>query len=81
MGDSLLRFYGFDLVVHRWDVATAAGLDERFDEEELAFVEACAEGFGESLYAEGICRPGVEAPVDADRQTRLLARVGRAVPR
>lgn len=80
VGDSLLRFYGFDLVVHRWDVATAAGLDERFDDAELAFAEACADGFGESLYSEGICRPGVEAPADADRQTRLLARVGRGAP-
>ena len=81
VGDSLLRFYGFDLVVHRWDVATAAGLDERIAQDELAFAEACADGFGESLYSEGICRPGVEVSADADRQTRLLARVGRAVPR
>lgn len=81
VGESLLRFYGFDLVVHRWDVATAAGLDERFTDAELAFAEACADGFGESLYAEGICRDGVEPPADADRQARLLARVGRTPAR
>ncbi|UZN03091.1 TIGR03086 family metal-binding protein [Cellulomonas sp. S1-8] len=81
VGDSLLRFYGFDLVVHRWDIATAAGLDERFTDAELAFAEECAAGFGESLHAEGICRPGVEAPADADRQTRLLALLGRTPPR
>ncbi|MBO3094820.1 TIGR03086 family metal-binding protein [Cellulomonas dongxiuzhuiae] len=77
VAESLLRFYGFDLVVHRWDVATAAGLDERFTDQELAFVEACAAGFGETLYTEGICRPALDVPADTDRQTRVLALVGR----
>ncbi len=35
VGASLVRFYGFDLVVHRWDIAAAAGLDERLDDSEL----------------------------------------------
>src|SRR3954452_1820700 len=30
VGATMVTFYGFDLVVHRWDIATAAGLDERF---------------------------------------------------
>lgn len=81
VGDSLLRFYGFDLVVHRWDIATAAGLDERMTEQEVAFAERCAAGFGDALYADGICTAPVEAPADADRQTRLLALVGRDATR
>lgn len=77
IGDTLLRFYGFDLVVHRWDLATSAGLEERLTDDELDFVEACAAGYGEALYSEGVCRPGTEAPAGADRQARLLARLGR----
>lgn len=77
VGDTLLRFYGFDLVVHRWDLARSAGLDERLTEEELDFVEACAAGYGDALHSEGVCRSGVEAPADADRQGQLLALLGR----
>lgn len=76
IGQTLLSFYGFDLVAHRWDVASAAGIDLRFTDEELSTMEASADGWGEALYAEGVCKR-VEAPVGADRQTRLLARLGR----
>jgi uncharacterized protein (TIGR03086 family) len=77
IGDTLMRFYGLDLVVHRWDIATAAGLPERLADDELALVETCTEGFGDMLYAEGVCRAGVQAPSGADRQARVLATLGR----
>lgn len=76
IGETLVAFYGFDLVAHRWDVATAAGIDLRFTDEELATMEASADGWGEALYADGICKR-IGAPAGADRQTRLLARLGR----
>jgi len=81
VGDSIVTFYGFDLVVHRWDIAAAAGLDERFRDEELDLLETSAEGFGEHLYDEGVCRPALPPPVGADRQERILARLGRSRPR
>jgi uncharacterized protein (TIGR03086 family) len=77
VGASLVRFYGFDLVVHRWDIAAAAGLDERLDDSELSMIESAADGFGEHLYDDGICKPAVPAPAGADRQSRVLARLGR----
>jgi uncharacterized protein (TIGR03086 family) len=77
VGASMVTFYGFDLVVHRWDVATAAGLDERFDDSELGMIESAADGFGEHLYDDGVCKPAVSAPAGADRQARVLARLGR----
>ena len=40
-------------------------------------LEAGADSFGPALYMDGICRSGVDAPADADRATRLLARLGR----
>ena len=77
VGATLVQFYVFDMVVHRWDVARAAGLDARLTDEELDRVEAGADSFGPALYMDGICRPGVEAPAGADRATRVLARLGR----
>lgn len=77
VGATLARFYGFDLVVHRWDIARGAGVDSRFTDSELDLIEQSLEGFGEHLYMEGICRPALPAPADASRETRLLARMGR----
>ena len=77
VGASLVTFYGFDLVVHRWDIAAAAGLDERLGDSELSMIEAAADGFGEHLYDEGVCKPAVSPPAGADRQARVLARLGR----
>lgn len=77
VGATLARFYGFDLVVHRWDIARGAGVDTQFTDSELDLIEKSLEGFGEHLYMEGICRPALSAPDDASRETRLLARMGR----
>jgi uncharacterized protein (TIGR03086 family) len=77
VGATLEQFYLFDMVVHRWDVARAAGLDAELTDAELDRVDAGADSFGPALYMDGVCRPGVEAPADADRATRVLARLGR----
>lgn len=78
VGDTLARFYVFDMVAHRWHIARAAGRDETFTEAELDAMEAGIASFGPAIHADGICRPGVEAPDGADRQTRVLATLGRA---
>jgi len=77
VGDSMIRFYGFDLVVHRWDVARSAGHDERLADAELDLVDTAATGFGEHLYDEGVCRPALVVDGDADRQAQVLGRLGR----
>jgi hypothetical protein len=41
-------------------------------------MEAGADSFGPALYMDGICRPAVDVPADADRRTRVLGRLGRA---
>lgn len=79
LGDTLVQFYGFDLLVHRWDLARSQGRDERFEASELDTLEGAVAGFGEQLYAEGICKPALQPPADADRQEQLLAKLGRAV--
>ena len=77
VGDTLTRFYVWDMLVHRWDVARAAGTDAGLTDEELDRIEAGADGFGEALHMDGICRPAVEPRADADRTGRVLARLGR----
>lgn len=78
VGTTIARFYGFDLIVHRWDLAQAARRDERLSGEELDLVEAALPAFGEHLYDDGVCKPAVSVPADADRQSRVLARLGRS---
>ncbi|MDO9496046.1 MAG: hypothetical protein Q7J48_10110 [Nocardioides sp.] len=43
-----------------------------------AFAGSEYDGFGDPLYAEGICAPALDVPDDAPREDRLLARMGRA---
>lgn len=75
--ESVDRFLGFDLVVHRWDLARAAGVDDRIPPEDLAWAAARAEELGEHARRPGVLGPALEPPPDADEQTRLLAFLGR----
>ncbi len=79
IGATLADFYGFDMVVHRWDLARAAGLDNEFTRAEMDLMETSIEGFGEHLYADGICASAVPTPPEASRQERLLGLLGRSV--
>ncbi|MFE0750380.1 maleylpyruvate isomerase family mycothiol-dependent enzyme [Gordonia sp. NPDC058843] len=76
IGETLIRFYGFDMIAHRWDIARTAGVDHRFTDDELSEMETAVDGFGDALYSEGVCRQ-VEIPAGADRQTTLVAKLGR----
>ena len=66
-----------DLAVHSWDLARAAGLDERIDSQVVDaawdyVTEHAVELTGSGLYGEPL-----DVPADADTQTRLLAATGR----
>jgi uncharacterized protein (TIGR03086 family) len=71
------RFLCVDLVVHGWDLARAAGLDDHISPEDVARVRKIAESFGDAMRSPRAFGPEVEAPADADDQTRLLAFLGR----
>jgi uncharacterized protein (TIGR03086 family) len=73
------RFVCFDLVVHGWDLARAAGLDETMRPDEVMKVHAAVEGFGDALRQSGVCGPPIEVAPDADGQTKILALLGRHV--
>lgn len=77
VGESLVRFYGFDLLVHGWDLARAFGRDLTLTPAEVAVLDAEADGFGPALYADGVCAAALDPPADAGPQQRLLARLGQ----
>jgi uncharacterized protein (TIGR03086 family) len=77
IGATLDNFYGFDLIVHGWDLGSASGRPTTFTDADMDALDAALEGFGDHAYDEGVFRQPVDVPDDASRQTRLLARMGR----
>jgi uncharacterized protein (TIGR03086 family) len=71
------RFLCSDLVVHGWDLARAADLDEHIDPEDVARVRRHMESFGDALRGPRAFGAAVEPPPEADDQGRLLAFLGR----
>lgn len=71
------RFVCTDLVLHSWDLARAAGLDERIDPEDVARVMEQMKGFGDAARGPELFGSEIEPPPGADEQTRLLAFTGR----
>lgn len=75
--DGVNRFLCFDLVVHGWDLARATGQEEKIDPDEVARVHEQAKAFGPAMRNPAAFGDEVEAPADADDQTRMLAFLGR----
>lgn len=75
--DMLLLVYGFDLIVHRWDLGWCTGLAVEWSDREMDALDASIATFGDNLYSPGICAPAVDVPADASRQVALLGRLGR----
>jgi uncharacterized protein (TIGR03086 family) len=74
---SVNRFLCVDLVLHGWDLARAAGLEERIEPDDVAWVQAQADSYGDMMRSPQVFGAAVEVPAEADDQTRLLAFVGR----
>lgn len=77
IGETLGLFYGFDLIVHRWDIGAGTPAHTPFTETEMDLIEGVADTFAQLLYSQGVCAPAVPTPPDASRETKLLARLGR----
>jgi len=73
------RFVSYDLLIHRWDLARAAGLDVTLPADEVARAREAASALGDALRGPNAFGPEVPAPEGADEQTRLLAFLGRTV--
>lgn len=66
-----------DAVIHSWDLARAIGADERIDPELIDFCEVRWAPQEEQLRSSGAFGEKIEVPEGADKQTRLLALLGR----
>jgi uncharacterized protein (TIGR03086 family) len=67
-----------DVLVHTWDLARAAGLDETLDADEVHRLYEGLMSFDEAvLRSSGQYGPRVDVPDTADEQTKLLAYTGR----
>lgn len=73
------RFFNLDVLVHTWDLARAAGLDERLDPADVHDAFEAVKPMDEMLRTSGAFGPKLDPPPGADEQARLLAFVGRAV--
>ncbi|MCU1395376.1 MAG: hypothetical protein JWM34_3804 [Ilumatobacteraceae bacterium] len=73
------QFFCLDLVVHAWDLARAAGVEEfeAMPTDEIDAVTRALEPIADSMRMPGVFGPEVPVADDADPQTRLLATVGR----
>jgi hypothetical protein len=76
LAETLETFFVFDMSVHRWDIATGAGVGTELEPEELDAIERTLATVGDNLYDYGACRR-IDVPAEGDRETRVLARLGR----
>jgi uncharacterized protein (TIGR03086 family) len=72
------QFGNLDVLVHTWDLARAAGLDERLDPDEVRQAFEAALPMDKMLRSSGACGPKLDPRADADEQTQFLAFLGRA---
>jgi hypothetical protein len=71
------RFQIGDILMHTWDVARAAGLDERLDPDEVHRIFVTMGPFDEIMRTSGFFGAKVAVPDDADEQARVIAFSGR----
>jgi len=79
--ETIDRFYTFDLLVHRWDLATAAGLSRHaaLHDDELKVIRASIERIPqEVMRTPGLFEPAVEPASDADDTTQMMNFLGRS---
>ncbi|HVX42354.1 MAG TPA: TIGR03086 family metal-binding protein [Mycobacteriales bacterium] len=75
--DAVGNFLGFDLIVHRWDLARAVGGDESIDPQEIEWANVAIEGFGDQMRESGHFGTASDPGPDASLQQRMLAALGR----
>ena len=78
--DSFLPFMGGDLLVHTWDLARTAKVDERLDARLCKSVFAVWKALPDSvLRSPHVFGPAVKSAKGGDAQTRMLNFLGRSV--
>lgn len=78
--DTFLNFMGADLLIHTWDLARTAKVDERLDATLCKNVMGVWKGLPDSmLRSPNVFAAAIKSDKGADVQTRMLNFVGRVV--
>ncbi len=79
LADSFDGFMSADLMVHTWDIARAAGLEqyEPMPAEEVERVHSTLAPLGDNIRRPGVFGDAVAVPDDAPAQDRFLGFIGR----
>lgn len=75
--ESVDGFLSMDLVVHGWDLARAAGLDEHIDAADVEWIWSRADALQDTMRGPRTFGPAIEAESDAGDQDKLMAFLGR----
>jgi uncharacterized protein (TIGR03086 family) len=67
-----------DVLIHSWDLARGLGVDDELPEDLVAWASQWGDQIAPMIEGSGLFAPPVDVPADADAQTALLARFGRA---
>jgi uncharacterized protein (TIGR03086 family) len=73
------RILSTDILVHTWDLARAAGLDEQLDADAVGHAYEGVKPLDEAIRQPGVFGPKVTPPAGADQQTEFLCFLGRQV--
>ena len=76
-GQLIGRLVIMDLLVHTWDLACAAGMDVRLDEEFVGLAYELLKPMDAAIRRPNAFGPKLEPPAGADLQTELLYFLGR----
>ncbi len=77
--DVIGRLSCTDVLVHTWDLARAAGLDETLHAESVAGAFEGLKPMDAMIRMPGVFGPKIEVGADADLQTQFLSFLGRTV--
>lgn len=75
----IARFICADVLIHTWDLARAAGLDEKLNQDAVAHAYEAMKPMDANIRVPGFFGPKVEPPPGADLQTQFLCFLGRQV--
>ncbi len=77
LDEAIAMFVMGDVLMHTWDLARAAGLDDTLDADEVAGMYEGMLPLDDMLRQSGQYGPRVDVPDDAPVQDKLMAFVGR----